>query len=166
MRNWPLIDQIEFYVHLNTDKHEQNNWIIVPGIGSVVGPVRTSTPKSDCGVKACIAGWATLLAPRQEWVVFEGTEYLIAQPGERVVEEVVLPGEGQVALTLIEWRAPTLLGLTIKEAAWLFDGENSRKEIRHILNGWREQDGRPRRRVKAEVKAYRRLHPQDAVPAA
>lgn len=161
MRNWQLIDQVEFYIHLHKKSHDQGEWLVTR-TQFFDGPVRVANPKGDCGVKACVAGWATLLAPGQEWVNDDGVEFLIAQPGEYPVTTVVLPGEGETALTTIEVRARRLLGLDGDDIV-LFAGEKRRKHIRNILNEWRADDRRPQRDVKAEVKAYRKAQ---APPAA
>lgn len=125
-RAWAVMDFIE----TNPEKHDQGNWFFTEWMETreeIEKAHADARENNWCGTTACFAGWTSLLAGdrmlsweerRNATDRFFSTEIRSADTGRvRSVRE----------------RARDLLGLTESQADLLFDGGNSRNELKRLI---------------------------------
>jgi len=100
---WRVMDHIDAH----PEQHNQGAWFF-------------RQPASDCGTKACFAGWASLLS---------GDEPKWAHGYQLQTDAVIAGGKTRY----IEARAMELLGISGDQADALFYGANSREDLGRLV---------------------------------
>lgn len=115
-----LADKVEGKIRFEPDLHKQDMWI-------------TKTSRVDgCDTTACVAGWAVLLSGLQPCFTEERNDCHLAW--------FVTESSEPYKMISISSEAKQRLGLSMKEAEWLFDAYRRRDEVLAGLAAVREGD--------------------------